>query len=147
MTGPPIEILLVKQVAGYLATPVFLVDEDGTLAYYNEPAEVLLGQRYEETGKIPLEVWGKLWSPTDPAGRPLPPEDLPVAVAVRNRRPVQGVISIRGLDGADRELTITALPLEASDGPTSEPSPSSGRASATADNVRLSRNRSSDVGT
>ena len=116
MTGPPIEVVLVQQVAGYLAMPVFLVDEDGTLAYYNEPAEVLLGQRYEETGKIPLEVWGKLWTPTRPDGRPLPPEELPLAVAVRDRRPVQGVISIRGLDGADRELTITALPLEASDG-------------------------------
>lgn len=116
MTGPPIEIVLVKQVAGYLAMPVFLVDEDGTLAYYNEPAEVLLGQRYEETGQIPLDVWGKLWTPTHPDGRPLAPDELPVAVAVRDRRPVQGVVSIRGLDGIDRELTITALPLEASDG-------------------------------
>lgn len=116
MTGPPIEIVLLKQVAGYLATPVLLVDEDGTLEYYNEPAEALLGQRYEETGQIPLEVWGKLWTPTHPDGRPLDPEELPVAVAVRDRRPVQGSISIRGLDGTDRELTITALPLEAEDG-------------------------------
>lgn len=111
-----IEIVLLKQVAGYLATPVFLVDEDGTLEYYNEPAEELLGQRYEETGQIPLEVWGKLWSPTHPDGRPLDPEELPVAVAVRDRRPVQGTISIRRLDGATRQLTVTALPLEAEDG-------------------------------
>jgi len=116
MSGPPIEIVLVKQVAGYLAMPVFLVDEDGTLTYYNEPAEVLLGQRYEETGQIPLDVWGKLWTPAHPDGRPLAPDELPVAVAGRDRRPVQGVVSIRGLDGIDRELTITALPLEASDG-------------------------------
>jgi PAS domain-containing protein len=112
----PIEIILLKQVAGYLATPVFLVDEDGSLAYYNEPAEDLLGQRYEETGQIPLEVWGKLWPATLPDGRPLDPEELPIAVAVRDRRPVQATISIRGLDGHDRDLTITALPLEAEDG-------------------------------
>jgi PAS domain-containing protein len=111
-----IEIVLLKQVAGYLATPVFLVDEDGTLEYYNEPAEALLGQRYEETGQIPLEIWGKLWTPTHPDGRPLLPEELPVAIAVRDRRPVQGTFSIRGLDGADRQLTVTALPLEAADG-------------------------------
>ena len=116
MTTPPIEIVLLKQVAGYLATPVFLVDEDGALEYYNEPAEKLLGQRYEETGRIPLEVWGKLWTPTHPDGRPLAPEELPPAVAVRHRRPVQGTVSIRGLDGVDRQLTVTALPLEASDG-------------------------------
>ena len=116
MTGPPIEVILLKQVAGYLATPFFLVDEEGGLEYYNEPAELLLGRRYEETGQMSLEEWAPLWSPTDPDGRPLVPEELPVAVAVRDRKPCQGTVSIRGLDGVDRELTITALPLEASDG-------------------------------
>ncbi len=116
MSGPPLELLLLKQVAGYLAMPVFLVDEDGALAYYNEPAEELLGQRYEETGQIPLEIWGKLWSPTDSDGRHLSPEELPVALAVRDRRPVLGVVAIRRPDGSDRQLTITALPFEAADG-------------------------------
>lgn len=116
MSGPPIELLLLKQVAGYLATPVFLIDEDGALEYYNEPAEELLGQRYEETGQIPLETWGKLWAPTDLDGRPLAPDELPVAVAARERRPVLGTVSIRRPDGSDRHLTITALPFEAADG-------------------------------
>lgn len=116
MSGPPIELLLLKQVAGYLAMPVFLVDDDGGLEFYNEPAEELLGLRYEETGQIPLEIWGKLWSPTDTDGRQLAPEELPVAVAVRERRPVLGVVSIRRPDGSDRQLTITALPFEAADG-------------------------------
>lgn len=115
-TVPPIEIVLLKQVAGYLAMPVFLVDEDGALEYYNESAEDLLGVRYEETGQMPLETWGSLWSPTDGEGRSLPPDELPLAVAVRDRRPAQGDISIRRPDGSDRQLTITALPLEAADG-------------------------------
>ena len=96
--------------------PVFLIDEDGCLEYYNEPAEELLGQRYEETGQIPLEIWGKLWAPTDLDGRQLAPEELPVAVAARERRPVLGIVSIRRPDGSDRQLTITALPFEAADG-------------------------------
>ncbi len=116
MSGPPIEMLLLKQVAGYLAMPVFLIDEDGALEFYNEPAEELLGQRYEETGQIPLETWGKIWAPTDLDGNPLAPEELPVAVAGRERRPVLSVISIRRPDGSDRQLTITALPFEAADG-------------------------------
>ena len=116
MSGPPIELLLLKQVAGYLATPVFLIDEDGALEYYNEPAEELLGQRYEETGQIPLEVWGKIWAPTDLDGRPLAPDELPVAVAARERRPVLGTVAIRRPDGSDRHLTITALPFESADG-------------------------------
>jgi PAS domain-containing protein len=116
MSGPPIELLLLKQVAGYLAMPVFLVDEDGALVYYNEPAEELLGRRYEETGQIPLDIWGKLWAQTDLEGQQLAPEELPVAVAARDRRPVLGIISIRRPDGSDRQLTITALPFEAADG-------------------------------
>jgi PAS domain-containing protein len=116
MSGPPIELVLLKQVAGYLATPVFLIGEDGGLEYYNEPAEELLGQRYEETGQIPLETWAKIWSPTDLDGRPLAPDELPVAIAARERRPVLGAVAIRRPDGSDRHLTITALPFEAADG-------------------------------
>jgi len=116
MSGPPIEILLLKQVAGYLAMPVFLIDKDGALEYYNEPAEDLLGQRYEETGQIPLEIWGKIWAPTDMEGRLLAPHELPVAVAGREHRPVLGTVAIRRPDGSNRVLTITALPLEAADG-------------------------------
>jgi PAS domain-containing protein len=117
VTGPPpIEILLLKQVAGYLVMPVFLVDEEGTLEYYNEPAEILLGQRYEETGQIPLETWAKLWPPTGPDGRELSPEELPLAVCVRERHPVQGAVSILRPDGSERQLTITCLPLEGAEG-------------------------------
>ena len=113
---PPIEVVLIRQVGGYLATPLFLVDEDGNLDYYNEPAEALLGHRYEETGQLPLEEWGPLWKPTDADGHPLAAEDLPLAVAVRDRKPAQGSFSIRGLDGVQRQLTVTAIPLEGADG-------------------------------
>ena len=113
---PPIEVVLIRQVGGYLATPLFLVDEDGNLDYYNEPAEILLGHRYEETGQLPLEEWGPLWKPTDADGQPLAPEDLPLAVAVRDRKPVQGSFWIRGLAGVARHLPVTASPLEAADG-------------------------------
>jgi PAS domain-containing protein len=112
----PIELVLLKQVAGYLAMPVFVVNEEGTLEFYNEPAEALLGQRYEETGQIPLETWANLWSPSDGDGRALPLDELPLAIAVRDRRPVQGSFWIRGLDGRSREITVTALPLEGVDG-------------------------------
>jgi PAS domain-containing protein len=95
---------------------LFLIDKDGALEYYNEPAEELLGQRYEETGQIPLEIWGKLWAPTDLDGRVLAPHELPVAAAGRERRPVLGTVAIRRPDGSDCVLTITALPLEAADG-------------------------------
>jgi PAS domain-containing protein len=108
----PLELILLKQVAGYLATPLFLVDPTGTLLFYNEPAEELLGHRYEETGQMPLDEWGTLFSPTDSLGRALPPNDLPLARALAGRTPTQGSFFIRGLDGVSRHLSVTAVPLE-----------------------------------
>jgi hypothetical protein len=108
----PVEMILLKQVAGYLATPMFLVDALGTLLFYNEPAETILGHRYEETGPMPLEEWGTMFAPTDSLGRPVPPEDLPLVRALTERAPSQGSLFIRGLDGIDRHLNVTAVPLE-----------------------------------
>jgi len=116
VSGPPIEVVLLRQVAGYLATPLFLVDEEGNLDYYNEPAEALLGHRYEETGQMPLEEWARLWVATDAGGHILAPEERPLAVAIRERKPVQDDFFMRGSDGVVRRLMVTAIPLEASDG-------------------------------
>ncbi|HEV7865683.1 MAG TPA: PAS domain-containing protein [Acidimicrobiia bacterium] len=112
MAQQTVELILLKQVAGYLATPMFLVDPDGNLLFYNEPAEELLGHRYEETGQMPLEEWGTMFSPTDSLGRPLPAGDLPLAQALAERTPRQGSFFIRGLDGISRHLSVTAVPLE-----------------------------------
>lgn len=117
MAGTPIEMVVLKQVASYLAMPIFVVDAEGSLVYYNEPAEDILGRRYEETGQLSLDAWGRLWTPTDADGNPLPPDRLPLAIAVREQQPVQDTFWIQGLDGVTRRLTITAIPL---DGRTSE---------------------------
>lgn len=112
MPTPAIELVLLKQVASYLAMPIFVVDADGALDYYNEPAEALLGRRYEETGRLSLEEWGQMWKPAGEDGRPVRPEDLPLAVAIRERRPTQGFLHICGGDGISRRLTVTAIPLD-----------------------------------
>jgi PAS domain S-box-containing protein len=112
----PVELILLKQVAGYLATPMFLVDAEGNLVYYNEPAEEILGHRFEETGQMPLQEWGTIFSPTDSLGRTIPAEDLPLAVAVAERRPSQGSFWIKGSDGISRHLAVTAVPLQGQGG-------------------------------
>jgi PAS domain-containing protein len=109
--GHDVELILMKQVASYLAVPIFLVDPSGTLLYYNEPAESLLGKRYDETGEMPMEEWGTVFSPTDRNGVPLAPEELPLGIAVQHGRPAHGQLSITGLDGVARHLAITAFPL------------------------------------
>ena len=117
MTAPartqhPVELILARQLASYLAMPILLIDVDGNLLYYNEPAEALVGRRYEETGAIPLEEWSNLFSPTDEEGRPIPSEARPTIVALRKRRAAHSTVRIRGLDGVPRRLGVTAFPLD-----------------------------------
>jgi len=63
-----IEVILTRQLASYLATPIFIVDPTGTLLYYNEPAELVLGRRFEETGEMPIEEWSTIFVPVDDDG-------------------------------------------------------------------------------
>src|SRR5437762_13527270 len=50
----PIELILARQVASYLTLAIILTDADGDLVFYNEPAEELLGLRFDHTGPLPL---------------------------------------------------------------------------------------------
>jgi PAS domain-containing protein len=107
----PIELILLRQVAGQLTTPMFLVDRSGTLLYYNEPAGLLLGRPFDESGAMPVEEWATVFAPTDSLGRPLPPEELPLAVALSEQAPCQGTFWIRAVDGVSRHLAVTAIPV------------------------------------
>jgi len=112
----PIELILMKRLAGYLTVPIFMVDSIGNLLFYNEAAEAILGYQYEDTGEMPLEEWGTIFSPMDGQGLPLEPRDLPLAMALRQQRPVQGAFRLRGLDGVWRSIEILAFPLEGQGG-------------------------------
>jgi hypothetical protein len=106
-----VEVILMKQVASYLAMPIFVVDPNGDLVYFNEPAEGLLGRRYDETGAMPQSEWATVFIPTDEAGEPLAAESLPLSIACAERRPAHGTMWITGLDGARRHISVTAFPL------------------------------------
>ena len=70
----PIQIILTRQLAGHLGVPLFLVDPKGDLLFYNEPAEAILGRRFEETGAMPASVWSTIFTPVDEHGEPIPPK-------------------------------------------------------------------------
>lgn len=111
MTQHEVELILVRQLAGYLTLPIFVVDPKGTLLYYNEPAELLLGLRYDETGEMPVEEWSTVFVPKDDDGVPLAADALPLVRALDRKSPQHGRMVIDGLDGARRTLDVTALPL------------------------------------
>lgn len=106
-----IEAILARQLASYLAMPIFIVDPQGTLVFYNEPAEKILGRRFEDTGEMPVAEWSTIFKPVDKAGAPLTPDTLPLVVALNERRPAHSSFRIRGLDGVLRQIEVTAFPL------------------------------------
>ena len=106
-----IEVILARQLADYLALPVFIVDPAGNLLFYNEAAEAILGLRYQETGAMPAAEWATIFKPTVEDGQPLPPEQLPLIVALRESRPAHSVFWIKGLDEVPRRIEVTAFPL------------------------------------
>jgi PAS domain-containing protein len=106
-----IEVILTRQLASYLTLPIFIVGPDGTLIFYNEPAEVILGHRFEETGEMPAEEWAAAYSTTNDGDEPVSPRKLPLMIALREGRPAHGSFWIRGRDRSRRHIEVTAFPL------------------------------------
>lgn len=106
-----IGLILMRQLASGLAVPLLLADDEGDLLYFNEPAELLLGQRFDEVGDMPLDRRRQLFAFRDEGGNPLPPDQPPLVVALSERRPVHRRVTMRGFDGVDRAVEVTAFPL------------------------------------
>jgi PAS domain-containing protein len=105
-------LILARGLASSIATPMFLVDPEGTLVYFNEPAEGILGQSYAEAGELSSDEWGTMFYPEDPqTEEKIPREDLPLMIALTERRPAHRSMVITGQDGVRRAIALTAFPL------------------------------------
>ena len=105
-------LILARGLASSIATSMFLVDPEGNLVYFNEPAEVILGATYAEAGEMTPEEWGTAFKPQDlETGEEIPRETLPLSLALSERRPAHRSIRITGGDGVERPIAITAFPL------------------------------------
>lgn len=111
MSANQIEIILSRQLADCLSIPIFLTDPEGNLLFYNEPAEELLGRRYEETGRMPVSEWATIFKPVDESGNALAPEELPLVRTLMNRLPNHGSFWIESLDGHRNQISVTAYPI------------------------------------
>ena len=112
MSQKAIELILMRQLASCLATPIFLVDPYGTLLFYNESAEQLLGSRYDETGEMSMMEWSSRFGPIGEDGSPVPREALPLSIALHKHRAAYLAFWIRRLDGVLKRIGATAFPLE-----------------------------------
>jgi len=112
----PIQVILMRQLAGYLNVPVFLVDPKGSLLFYNEPAEAVLGRRFAETGVMPAAEWSSVFTVVDDRGKAMRPEELPLMIALTERRPANKHFTMKGLDGVARHVEVTAIPITGLEG-------------------------------
>lgn len=111
MTQKPVELILARNLMSSLSTPAFLVDEGGIMIFYNEAAGALLGKRFEEIGKVGPEEWGTIFGPFDGDGEPIPYDELPLVIAVRQGRPAHARFTIRSTDGTLHEIEVSAFPI------------------------------------
>ena len=111
-----VELSLVREWAMHITVPVFLVDPQGTLVYYNEPAEALLGRRFDAAGELPASELSEIFTTTTIEGETIESHELPLSIALLDKRPAHRRMRIVALDRAERLLEVTAFPLLRRDG-------------------------------
>jgi PAS domain-containing protein len=111
MTQQEVEVILARHLAEHLALPMFIVDPQGNLIFFNEPAEAVLGMRFGDTGLMPASEWSTMFEPVDQSGKPIAPEELPLMIAMTHSHPAHKGFWIRGLDAKVRQIELTAFPL------------------------------------
>ena len=111
MPAYEIEIILNRQLADCLSIPVFITDTIGNLIFYNEPAEGILGSRFEDTGEMRVEMWSTVFKPLDENRNPLPPEKLPLVKTLTDHHPHHRAFWIESLKGDAEKISVTSYPI------------------------------------
>lgn len=111
MAQQEVEVILARHLAEHLALPMFIIDPEGNLLFFNEPAEAVLGLRFGDTGLMPASEWSTMFEPVDQLGKPIAPEELPLVIAMTQSHPAHKGFWIRGLDAKVRKIELTAFPL------------------------------------
>lgn len=109
--GPSLPLILARELAANLATPMFLIDARGMLVFYNDAAERVIGAPFSDIGEIDAIEWGAMLHLCEPDGRPLSRRESPAGIAFADRHPAHRVLRARDHDGVDRVVEVTAVPL------------------------------------
>jgi PAS domain S-box-containing protein len=97
-----------RELVAALGLAVYTTDAEGRILLYNESAVDLWGRR-PEVGK---DLWCGSWKIFTPEGEPLPHELCPMAVALREQRPVRGQeILVERPDGSRATVLPSPTPL------------------------------------
>ena len=111
MAQQAVELILTRQLASCLSVPIVLFGPAGDVLFYNEPAEALLGLRFQETGPLKVADAERRIQLTDERGEPIGRGERPSGIALGQRRPSHARMWLMAADGRRRELEVTAFPL------------------------------------
>jgi PAS domain-containing protein len=105
-------LILARELAANLATPMFLIDAEGMLVFCNEAAELMLGKTFSEVGELTAAEFGDMLHLENPDGSALPSNDSPPGVAFWKREPAHAQLLATTL-GENRKTAfeVTAYPL------------------------------------
>lgn len=108
-------LVVAREVAAHATVAMFVVDADGTLVFYNEAAEEILGRRYKDAGALRLEQWVSAFNPDTDDGRPIAADSMPLSVALVRRQASSMTMRIREIGGTRKAISVMAFPLLAGD--------------------------------
>lgn len=97
MSQKSTELILLRQLATYLNTPIAIVDPEGNLVFFNEAAEQILGLQFKESGEMTAQTWGTIFSPQDAQGNPIPAEELCLTISFKEVRPAYQQLYLKGV--------------------------------------------------
>ena len=109
-------LILSRELAANLATPMFLLDAGGMMVFYNDAAALLLGKPFAELGEIPSGEFGTQLKVSTLEGEPIRRRDTPSGVAYYERKPAHQRVMATAYDGVRRAYEATAYPLLGSTG-------------------------------
>ena len=110
-SGHSLPLILARELAANLATPMFLIDDQGTLVYVNEAAELMLGKSLTDVGSITANEFGARLQLAELDGSSMRRRDSPAGVAFFQREPAHRTLLATTLDGTRRPFEVTAYPL------------------------------------
>ncbi len=79
-----------RQLLQALPAAVYTTDAEGRITYYNRAAAEMSGREAE----LGIDKWCVTWRLYKPDGTPLAHEECPMAIALREHRPVRGVEAV-----------------------------------------------------
>ncbi|HJN74557.1 MAG TPA: hypothetical protein QGF58_11540 [Myxococcota bacterium] len=109
--GRPIELVMARQWSALLTTPTLLFDDCGALVYFNQAAALVVGRSFSESGSMAPEEWHAAFRVEGADGKVVGWEDSPLARALASEHATQHTLSLRGMDGQRRVVTLTSFPI------------------------------------